>query len=59
MRYTTREHLLETDYIVMNTVSRKEYDKYATGGKDNGLENLIAILERNGYAPLPKLRGCW
>lgn len=57
MRYTTREHLLETDYIVMNTVSRKEYDKYATGGKDNGLENLIAILERNGYVPFAEIEG--
>ena len=57
LRYTTRAHLLETEYIVMNTVSRKEYDKYATGGKDNGLENLISILERNGYVPFAQIDG--
>ena len=57
LRYTTREHLLETDYIVMNIVSRKEYDKYATGGKDNGFENLLTILERNGYIPFAQIEG--
>lgn len=57
LRYTTREHLLESEYVVMNTVSRKEYSKYATGGKDNGLENLISILERNGYEPFAQIDG--
>ena len=57
LRYTTREHLLESEYVVMNIVSRKEYSKYATGGKDNGLENLISILERNGYALFAQIDG--
>ena len=57
MRYTSWQHLLETDYVVMNTVSRKEYNKYATGGNDNGLENLVLLLEYYGYEPFAQIDG--
>ena len=57
LRYTTWQHLLETDYVVMNTVSLKEYSKYATGGQDNGLENLILLLEYYGYVPFAEIDG--
>lgn len=49
IRYCSREHLLETDYVVLKLSASSDYKKYATGGKNNGLENLVMLLEENGY----------
>ncbi len=49
VRYCSQKHLLETEYIVLELSANSDYKRYATGGKDNGLDNLIALLERNGY----------
>lgn len=57
LRYTSRNHLLESEYVVLNIASRKEFDKFTTGGRDNGLENLLAILERNGYELYAQIDG--
>ena len=48
IRYCTQAHLLETEYVVLNK-SSGDYQKYATYGENNGLENLILLLERKGY----------
>ena len=47
VRYCSREHLLETEYVVLSLSSQGDYQKYAAGGK--GLEKLVDLLERNGY----------
>lgn len=55
VRYSSKEHLLETEYIVLNISSIGDYKKYATGGKENGFENLVALLEQNGYTEFASL----
>lgn len=57
VRYTSRTHLLESEYIVLNVNGRGEFKKFETDGKDNGLENLLAILEANGYELFAELEG--
>ena len=50
VRYCSQEHLLETEYVVLKLSANSDYKKYATGGKDNGFENLIILLEKTGYS---------
>ena len=49
VRYCSREHLLETEYVVLKCSSNSDYKQYATDGKGNGYENLVGILEAHGY----------
>ncbi|MBQ3000732.1 MAG: DUF2079 domain-containing protein [Oscillospiraceae bacterium] len=49
IRYCSREHLLETEYVVLKVSATADYKKYATGGQDNGFTNVVALLEANGY----------
>lgn len=49
IRYASREHVLETEYVVLKLKSSGDYKKYATAGQDNGFDNLVKLLERNGY----------
>ena len=49
VRYCSQEHMLETEYVVLKLSANSDYKKYATGGKDNGFENLVKLLEQNGY----------
>lgn len=55
VRYSSKEHLLETEYVVLNISSTSDYKKYATGGKENGFENLVKLLEKNGYTEYASL----
>jgi len=55
IRYSSKEHLLETEYVVLNISSTSDYKKYATGGKENGFENLVKLLEKNGYTEYASL----
>jgi uncharacterized membrane protein len=48
IRYCSRAHLLETEYVVLNK-SSADYTKYASYGQSNGFENLVKLLEENGY----------
>ena len=57
LRHCTRQHLLETEFVVMDTQSAGEYTKYASPGKDNGLYNLLQLLEENGYREYGRLDG--
>lgn len=45
IRYTTKEHLLSCEYVVLNMKDSSDYKAY---GKD-GLKTLLALLEDNGY----------
>lgn len=49
VRYCSQEHLLETEYVVLRLSVNSDCKKYATGGKDNGFDNLVKLLEENGY----------
>ena len=55
MRYCSQEHLLETEYVVLKLSANSDYKKYATGGKDNGFDNLVKLLEENGYTEYESL----
>ena len=57
IRYTSRTHLLESEYVVLNVRDHSNFKKYQTGGKENGLENLLGILEENGYEPFAEIEG--
>ena len=57
IRYCTKEHLLEAEYVVLKLSADSDYKKYTTGGKNNGLENLISLLEENGYSRYTSLDG--
>lgn len=48
LRYTTKEHLLETEYVVLKVSTTGDFKKYAVND-ENGYENLIAFLQENGY----------
>ena len=48
IRYCSQEHLLSAEYVVLKETYTAEYKKYEVDG-ENGYENLIALLEENGY----------
>ena len=43
VRYASRDHLLETEYVALDARSQYGYDKYG------GLEGLRTLLENRGY----------
>lgn len=53
IRYASREHILDTEYIVLNIPGDSEYQAYADSDGQSGRENFIAFLTENGYTP------CW
>ncbi len=53
--YCSWEHLMSTDYIVLQISAVEDYKKFATFGQDNGLDNLLQILEENGYSEYTRL----
>ena len=55
VRYCSKEHLLETEYVVLKLSANSDYKKFATGGKDNGFDNLVKLLEENGYTEYQSL----
>ncbi len=48
VRYCSREHLLSTEYVALAIGSDSSYKPFQKNGK-NGFENLVALLEANGY----------
>lgn len=54
IRYCSRAHLLETEYVVLKVSAAADYKKYATSGQDNGFENVVALLQKNGYVEYEK-----
>lgn len=49
IRYCSREHLLEAEYVVLKLSESGDYRQYATGGAENGLENVMKLLQSHGY----------
>jgi len=56
--YASREHLLESEFIVIDPRGASLNKKYATPGKDDGLENLLILLHRMGYERWATVEGC-
>ena len=54
IRYCSLQHLLECQYIVLDLASVGDYENYASEG-ENGLENLMLLLESSGYTPYKTL----
>ena len=54
IRYCSLQHLLECQYIVLDLASMGDYENYASEG-ENGLENLMLLLETSGYTPYKTL----
>lgn len=54
VKYTSLENLLSTEYIALAIHSQTNYNQYEADGKD-GYENLIKILESNGYIVFTQL----
>lgn len=49
VRYCSREHLLETQYVALSLTATDDCRKYSPTGGDDGVQALCALLERNGY----------
>ena len=48
VKYCSTEHLLSCQYVALHTTSAINYTRYAVNG-ENGYENLVKLLEENGY----------
>ncbi len=55
--YTSPEQVLESEYVVLDPRYEHVCKKYRSPGKTNGLENLIAILKREGYEEVISIEG--
>ena len=57
LRYTTWQHLMESEYVAIQLRDTGSCKKFATGGEDNGMENLMVLLEYFGYVPFAQIEG--
>ena len=53
--YSSWDHILSTDYVVLKISATEDYRNYATYGNSDGLENFVARLEANGYSQYASL----
>ena len=51
VRYCSKSHVLEAEYVVLSVSEKRTYDKY------NGFDNFVKILEQNGYERIDALEG--
>ena len=51
VRYASREHLLECEYVVLNVTDEKSYKAYG------GFEDLVILLKSEGYELLAEYEG--
>ncbi len=57
IKYASTEHILECEYVVIKISEKTSYQKFATGGRDNGYHNFIKLLTENGYEKVGELKG--
>ncbi|MEY8428623.1 DUF2079 domain-containing protein [Lachnospiraceae bacterium 46-15] len=58
LRYSSRKHLLATEYIVLGIKDKNSYLPYDTEKNDgSGFGNLVKLLETNGYQPIIEIEG--
>lgn len=54
IRYCSKTHLLETEYVALKLSATADYKKYATAGQNDGYQNVVKLLEENGYQVVEK-----
>lgn len=54
VRYSSEEHLLSTEYVVLDPSLQNDYKQYQTKD-ENGYLNLVSLLEKNGYTVFAEL----
>lgn len=47
--YASQEHLLETEFVVINLSASDDFQKFAPPGQKNGYGRLLQLLLKNGY----------
>lgn len=57
VRHSTTEHVLEAEYMALNTTTATYYAKYETDGKKNGFSNFVKLIKENGYELVTKVDG--
>lgn len=57
VQYASKEHLLSTDYVVLGARQSESYKSYASEGKADGYERLVALLLQNGYSLTDEIQG--
>lgn len=55
VRYTSLAHILETEYVVLQKNLTRDYENFNFAGSGKGFDNLVAILEHNGYSVYSEL----
>ena len=56
VRYASKAHILECEYVAVGVTDSNGLKKYAVNGK-NGYENLVAMLESEGYVKIAEYKG--
>ena len=56
IRYASKAHVLECEYVAVNVTDANGLKKYAVNGK-NGYENFIALLESEDYVKIAEYKG--
>ena len=49
LRYCSPEHLLESEYVVIQIPAESDCKRFSSNEADDGLSRLIALLRENGY----------
>ena len=57
VRYCTREHLLETEYVALQMMYAGDFMNFNSNGENNGFENLKVFLQENGYEEYRSIPG--
>ena len=57
VRYSSPQHLLETQYVVLHVSADGDCKQYAQSGENDGFENLVRLLEENGYVRYKSIEG--
>lgn len=55
VRHSSRDHILECEYVVVSLTDTYSYKRYGEG--QAGRENFLAFLEDNGYTAAAELEG--
>lgn len=55
VRYSSKEHLLSTEYVVLDMNNKENYVNYAESGED-GYDSFVKLLQENGYALIAEVK---
>lgn len=57
LKFASTAHLLESEYVVLDVSAENSFRKFASPGQENGFENLVKLLEQNGYTLIDSVDG--